>query len=80
MEKWFYLIGGGILGTLARYVLAGVVYQKVGTNFPYGTLIVNLIGCFLVGLFDTIFQERFLFSPTLRILRLFQRLCWRRPI
>src|SRR5580698_1134332 len=67
MEKWFYLIGGGILGTLARYILAGVVYQKVGTDFPYGTLVVNLIGCFLVGFFDTIFQEKFLFSPTLRI-------------
>ena len=67
MEKWFYLIGGGILGTLARYMLAGAVYQKMGTDFPYGTIIVNLIGCFLIGFFDTIFQERFLFSPILRI-------------
>ncbi len=67
MEKWFYLIGGGILGTLARYILAGAVYQKIGTDFPYGTMIVNLIGCFLIGLFDTIFQEKFLFSPVLRI-------------
>jgi len=67
MEKWFYLIGGGILGTLARYVLAGVVYQKMGTDFPYGTLVVNLVGCFLVGFFDTIFQEKFLFSSMMRI-------------
>jgi CrcB protein len=67
MEKWFYLIGGGILGTLARYVLAGAVYQKMGTDFPYGTIIVNMIGCFLIGFFDTIFQERFLFSPMIRI-------------
>jgi CrcB protein len=67
MEKWFYLIGGGILGTLARYVLATAVYQKAGTGFPYGTMIVNLIGCFLIGFFDTIFQEKFLFSPMMRI-------------
>jgi len=67
MEKWLYLIGGGILGTLARYVLAGVVYQKIGTDFPYGTLIVNLVGCFLVGFFDSIFQAKFLFNPILRI-------------
>ena len=67
MEKWFYLIGGGVLGTLARYILAGAVYQRIGTDFPYGTLIVNLIGCFLIGLFDTIFQEKFLFSPMMRI-------------
>lgn len=46
MDKWLFLIGGGILGTLARYVLAGMIYQKIGTDFPYGTLIVNLIGCF----------------------------------
>jgi CrcB protein len=67
MEKWFYLIGGGILGTLARYILAGAVYQKVGTDFPYGTMAVNLIACFLVGFFDTIFQQKFLLSPILRI-------------
>jgi fluoride exporter len=67
MEKWFYLIGGGILGTLARYVLSGVIYQRIGTDFPYGTLLVNLIGCFLIGFFDTVFQEKFLFSPVLRI-------------
>ena len=67
MEKWLYLIGGGILGTVARYLLAGVVYQKIGTDFPYGTLIINLIGCFLIGFFDTIFQAKFLFSPVLRM-------------
>jgi len=67
MEKWFYLIGGGILGTLARYVLAGAIYQKMGTGFPYGTLAVNLIGCFLIGIFDTIFQEKILLSPILRV-------------
>jgi CrcB protein len=67
MEKWFYLIGGGVLGTIMRYVLAGMVYQKIGTGFPYGTLVVNLIACFLVGFFDTIFQAKFLLSPILRI-------------
>jgi CrcB protein len=67
MEKWFYLIGGGVLGTVARYVLAGVIYQKAGTDFPYGTMVVNLIGCFLIGFFDTIFQEKFLLSPIMRI-------------
>ena len=67
MEKWFYLIGGGILGTLARYILAGAIYQKVGTGFPYGTLVVNLIGCFLIGVFDTIFNQKIPLSPLLRI-------------
>lgn len=68
MQKWIYLTLGGVAGTIARYILAGVVYQRLGTDFPYGTLIVNLIGCFLIGFFDSIFQERFLLSPLLRIL------------
>ncbi len=66
MEKWLYLIGGGIMGTLARYVLAGLVYQKAGTDFPYGTLAVNAIGCFLVGFFDTVFQDKYLLGPSMR--------------
>jgi len=68
MERWIYLIVGGVAGTLARYVLAGMVYERMGATFPYGTLIVNLIGCFLIGLFDTVFQEKFLFSPMMRVL------------
>ncbi len=67
MDKWLYLMAGGVLGTLARYMLAGVIYNKVGTDFPYGTMLVNLIGCFLIGFFDTIFQEKFLLSPMMRI-------------
>ena len=47
MDKWLYLIAGGISGTFARYILAGAVYQRPGPAFPYGTLVVNLLGCFL---------------------------------
>ena len=67
MEKWFFLIGGGALGTLARHVLSSVVYHKVGPGFPYGTLIINLTGCLLIGLFDTILDAKFHFSAMLRI-------------
>ncbi|MDR3722068.1 MAG: fluoride efflux transporter CrcB [Candidatus Acidiferrales bacterium] len=43
------LIVFGSLGTLARYALQGVVQQRTGSAFPSGTLVVNLIGCFLLG-------------------------------
>ncbi len=43
------LIVFGIAGTLARYGLQGFVQQRSGTTFPSGTLVVNLIGCFLLG-------------------------------
>ena len=67
MEKWIYLIIGGAVGTLARYILTGNIYEKISTTFPYGTLAVNLLGCFLVGFFDVLFEEKFLLGPNIRI-------------
>jgi len=66
--KWVNLIVGGIAGTVARYVLAGVVYQVFGTNFPYGTLAVNLIGCFAIGFLAALAGEKFLLGPNTRLL------------
>ena len=43
------LIVFGAAGTLARYALQGVVHERMGTGFPSGTLVVNLLGCFLLG-------------------------------
>ncbi len=45
------LIGGfGFMGTLARYLLQGIVQRLSGGTFPYGTLAVNVLGCFVVGI------------------------------
>ncbi len=43
------LIVFGAAGTLARYGLQGLVQYRTGATFPTGTLIVNLLGCFLLG-------------------------------
>ncbi len=44
------LIGiGGFVGAIARYGLSGLVYQWLGTDFPYGTLVVNVVGAFVLG-------------------------------
>lgn len=68
MGKWLSLVVGGIIGTVARYILAGTVYQFFGATFPYGTLAVNLIGCFLIGFLAALSDEKFLLSPNMRIL------------
>ena len=68
MAKWLSLIFGGVLGTVARYVLAGATYRAFGTAFPYGTLAVNLVGCFLIGLFVTLAETKFLLGPNARML------------
>jgi fluoride exporter len=43
------LIVFGMAGTLARYGLQGLVQQRMGATFPYGTLVVNLLGCLFLG-------------------------------
>ena len=68
MTKWLGLIVGGALGTVARYLLSGVIYQFTGAGFPYGTMGVNLLGCFVVGFLACITEEKFLLGPNARIL------------
>lgn len=59
---------GGFLGALARYGLGGLVQRQVpGATFPYGTLVVNLMGCLLIGFFAGLTESRQLFTPELRV-------------
>jgi CrcB protein len=61
------LIGGfGFLGTVARYATQGAVQRLMGGTFPYGTLAVNVIGSFLVGLIATLTLERAAVNPLVR--------------
>lgn len=50
IQKLAWLALAGALGTLSRYGLAGFVHRINGASFPWGTVIVNLAGCFLTGL------------------------------
>lgn len=62
-----FLIGlAGFIGTLGRYALSGVLARRFGETFPTGTLVVNIVGCFLAGLFFYLLQERFQVNPTTR--------------
>jgi fluoride exporter len=55
----FFLIGlFGAMGTLARYGLGGAVQIKTGSTFPYGTLLINLTGCFFLGLIGQLTLNR----------------------
>ena len=57
----------GAIGTLARYGLQGVVQIKMGTIFPYGTLLINLTGCFFLGLVGQLTLNRMIISPEWRV-------------
>ena len=48
--KILLVMAGGSIGALSRYGVSLLAAQLFGTKFPWGTLIVNLSGCFLIGL------------------------------
>jgi len=50
MNNLMYLIAGGILGTVGRYYGVAAVQRMIPVEYPYGTLFVNLLGSFLIGL------------------------------
>ncbi len=65
--KIFLIALFGAIGTLARYGLQGVVQIRMGGAFPYGTLLVNLSGCFLLGLIGQLMLNRMLVSADMRM-------------
>ena len=57
----------GFAGAVARYHVEGLVSRQTRGAFPWGTLAVNVSGCFLLGLLVTLLTERFLPHPTVRV-------------
>ena len=66
--KWIALITGGVLGTVSRYAVSGLLFRLFGAQFPYGTLAVNLSGCFLLGFFAMLSENKFLLEPHTKLL------------
>ncbi len=66
-RKLLWLAGAGALGTLARYGLAGLVQRLHDGGFPWGTLVVNALGCFLFGIVWTLAEERLVIGGELRL-------------
>ena len=56
MQQVFLIALGGSLGAVARYSLSTIVYHTTNEFFPWGTLVVNLTGCFLIGVFTQLFE------------------------
>jgi fluoride exporter len=58
---------GGMLGANARYLILRWAVERFGPGFPYGTLIINLSGAFLIGLLVTALTEWLVVDPRLSI-------------
>lgn len=59
---------GGFIGSILRFLLVTLVYNVLDYPvFPYGTLLVNIIGCLAIGFLSGLAETRGAFSPELRI-------------
>ena len=58
---------GGVLGANARYLLGNWVAARYGTSFPYGTMLINVSGSFVIGFFLVLITERFVVHPNWRL-------------
>ncbi len=57
MQKYFLIAIGGALGSLTRYMVGSMVAGRMGMRFPYGTFVINMTACLIIG-FSVTFIER----------------------
>jgi CrcB protein len=69
MGAYLAVAVGGAMGSVARFWLAGVMTTLTGPRFPWGTLLINVLGSFVIGLVAaaTLTPERIAMHPTMRI-------------
>ena len=66
MTKLLLVGTGGFLGSIARALLSNFVQQTSGSSFPFGTLAVNVIGCFVIGALSQLGETHDIFSAETR--------------
>jgi CrcB protein len=56
--KYVMIALGGSAGAIARYLLGSYVGNRMGSRFPFGTFVINISGCFVIGFVMTLLAER----------------------
>ena len=67
LSRLLWICLAGALGTGVRYLLGVWASERFGSAFPYGTLLVNVVGCFLIGAIMQVALSFATFPPTLRL-------------
>jgi CrcB protein len=68
MFRMAIIVGvGGFIGTVVRYFTSNLIHKLFPTNFPLGTLVVNLAGCLLIGVIIGLFEKGSILSLELRL-------------
>jgi CrcB protein len=68
LQKYLLIAIGGALGSIARYWVGSTIAGRIGIKFPYGTLIVNLTACIVIGFSLTYMGRRADLNPAWRFL------------
>jgi len=66
VERVLLIALGGAIGTVLRYLTSGLAAKWLGVDFPYGTLIVNLVGSFLIGVIHQLGTESMVLPDDMR--------------
>ena len=68
MLMYLWVAIGGAFGSVGRFWLSGLIANRFGGTFPWGTIIVNVTGCLVIGFFNTLTgtEGRWLVSPAAR--------------
>ena len=68
MQKYFYIALGGALGSLARFWVGSAIASRMGTKFPYGTFVINITACIIIGFSLTYLGRHAELNPAWRFL------------
>ena len=66
MIQFFVIGAGGFIGATTRYYLSWFISQNYASKFPFGTVTVNLAGCFFLGFIAALTEEKIELNPTLK--------------
>ena len=67
LSNYIWIALGAVVGASARYFLSTLIARDFVSAFPYGTLLINLTGCFLLGLIGQFTLNRMVISPDWRV-------------
>jgi CrcB protein len=68
LQRYLFIMLGGALGSVARFWVGTTVAGRMGTRFPFGTLVINITACFIIGLSLEFLNHHADLSPSWRFL------------
>src|SRR5580658_5058812 len=68
VQRYLLIAAGGALGSILRYWVSSTISGRIGAKFPYGTFVINMTACIIIGFTLTYFGKRADLNPAWRFL------------